>query len=274
MRPTDENQHSIRPNLMSSPRRGGNEASILEMLERDTVRTRGLRAQSRFAWYVSGSVLAVFLVSLLVWLARESPKVQQAEAVLAAVDVDRPAAAHTFADTGVAEEAPAMAHARIAATATTAAANRAAIIDERRPSSRKQDVHQHLPPIMLATPGLLGAVPPTQSTIGAVVQDEVPDMVNAQQSTNRTNGDAGRGLASSARPRPTNKAQSASVHTSLRKPAHNTGKAKRLAAPSANAKDTQDSDVALISAVIQHTSSRPDPACADAECAPNATPKP
>ncbi|GAB3465730.1 hypothetical protein GCM10027321_31160 [Massilia terrae] len=325
------------------------------MLERDTVRTRGMQAQSRFGWYVSGSVLAVFLVSLLVWLARESPKVQQVEAVLAAADTDRPPAASTAGDSGLADEAPAMSHAPTAPAAqaapaspagpdsanlatlpsaappahrTNVATQHAAIVDEQHPSSRKQDAQQHLPPIVLATPGLLGAVPPAQPTSGAVVQDETtatppkPDAaiaqampldehklpatpppapapalkddatsqapaasgqaapdpasaapsVNQQQPATQAGADTPRSPAS-AKARSAARTR-ASARNKPRKPARNAGKAKRTAAQPHDAQthDRQtDSDVALISAVIQHASTHP--ACAEAGCAAKATPK-
>lgn len=361
MRPTDENQHSTRPNLISSPRRGGNEQNILEILERDTVRARGMQAQSRFGWYVSGSVLAVLLVSMLVWLARESPKVQQVEAVVAAADTDRPPDDSAALDSGLADEAPAMSHAPAApaasnspagadgSTATvpaaaaapaaapaaatgsatpraTFASHHAAVIDEQHPSSRKQDSLQHLPPIVLATPGLLGAVPPAQPGSGAVVQDDrgatpqKPDTTVAQAAASderkqpatpppaQAQKDDAASLSPAANgpaaPEPTQTAPSAnpqlaatqagadttrspaaakargatratrtaSARSKSRKPARNAGKAKRAAAPEAQKHDAKtDSDVALISAVIQHASTRP--ACAEDECAAKATPR-
>lgn len=244
---------------MSSPRRAGNEASILEVLERDSLRTRGLRAQSRFAWYVSGSVFAVFLVSLLVWLTRETPNVQQAEAVLAAEEMDRPAPSHSPADSDLADAAPAMAHAPTAA--------------------RKPDTQQHLPPIELATPGLIGAVPPaqaeqpSQAANGAIITDVANDIpaqpvlaVIQAMPTDEQESPA------RAKARTGTKTHPASPRSGSHK--RSAGKPKRTAAQAQKASAAaNDSDVALISAVIQHTSKRTDTDCADAGCAANATPK-
>ncbi len=282
MRPTDENQHSTRPNLMSAPRRGGNEESILEMLERDTERSRGRRAQSRFGWYVSATVCAVFLVSLLAWLAKDSPKVQQMEAVLAAADTAHPAPAHPSLDSGGAAEVPPVARAPIASS-------RAAIVDDETPPSRSRDAQQHLPPIELARPGLFDPIPGTQSTAGtaAPVQGEakaaspsvaeaVPPAsgVDGQHAGNQADASAARKLAG-ASVRSSIKPASPGSRAKPRKPAHAAGKAKRATTASAEMPDTQpDSDVALISAVIQHATNRPEPACADAECAAKATPRP
>lgn len=250
-----------------SPRRGGNEESILEMLERDTVRTRGLRAQSRFGWYVSGTVLAVFVVSLLVWLARESPEVRQMEAVLSAADSDHPTTAYSSTD-GV------------------AATSRAAIVDEQAASSRTQDSHQQLPPIELATSGLFDPVPGMQSPskASAVVEDtpgNTPPRPAIALQTPGTDGQGPAGSASAARSlaagvtRPSNKTQQSVNHqANPRKPARTAGKPKRPITVAASTDTPADSDVALISAVIQHATNRPDPACADAECAAKATPKP
>lgn len=66
MRPTDENQAgSRRPNLMSSSRRSGGEIDILAMLDRQSGKPRTRR---KLAWIGAGALLACALAGGLAWL--------------------------------------------------------------------------------------------------------------------------------------------------------------------------------------------------------------
>ncbi len=75
MRPPDENQANpthphLRPNLMSSARRGGNEDSILAKLEREPARRAAAGGSGlRLAWYGGAVVVALGLTCTLAWLA-------------------------------------------------------------------------------------------------------------------------------------------------------------------------------------------------------------
>ena len=74
MRPSDENQDNrmhahMRPNLMSSARRGGREDSILAKLEREPARRAGAGHGARLAWYGAAVAVAVGLTATLAWLA-------------------------------------------------------------------------------------------------------------------------------------------------------------------------------------------------------------
>lgn len=74
MRSSDENQdirmHAhMRPNLMSSSRRGGREDSILAKLEREPARRAGAGNGTRLAWYGAAVAVAVGLTATLAWLA-------------------------------------------------------------------------------------------------------------------------------------------------------------------------------------------------------------
>lgn len=74
MRPSDENQDNrmhahMRPNLMSSSRRGGREDSILAKLEREPARRAGTGHGARLAWYGAAMAVAVGLTATLAWLA-------------------------------------------------------------------------------------------------------------------------------------------------------------------------------------------------------------
>ena len=77
MRPSDENQAAsshdhLRPNLMSSSRRSGHEDSILAKLEREPARRERGRIGKRLAWYGGAALAAVSLTAVLAWLAAGS----------------------------------------------------------------------------------------------------------------------------------------------------------------------------------------------------------
>lgn len=77
MRPSDEDQDNrmhpnMRPNLMSSSRRGGIEDSILAKLEREPSRRSDSGNGFRLAWYGTAVVVAVGLTGVLAWLAAEA----------------------------------------------------------------------------------------------------------------------------------------------------------------------------------------------------------
>jgi len=77
VRPSDENQAAsshdhLRPNLMSSSRRSGHEDSILAKLEREPARRERGRIGKRLAWYGGAALAAVSLTAVLAWLAAGS----------------------------------------------------------------------------------------------------------------------------------------------------------------------------------------------------------
>lgn len=77
MRPSDENQAASshphhRPNLMSSSRRSGHEDSILAKLEREPARRAGGRTGVRLVWYGTAALAAVGLTAILALLAADS----------------------------------------------------------------------------------------------------------------------------------------------------------------------------------------------------------
>jgi len=73
VRPTDENQAaSTRPNLMSARRVAG-EDNILAMLERDAARRAGARlSRGRLAWYGMAAAFSGILVGVVAWLAYDN----------------------------------------------------------------------------------------------------------------------------------------------------------------------------------------------------------
>lgn len=79
MRPTDENQPgSRRPNLMSSSRRTTGEINILAMLDGQAPGRR-LRALPAVVWYGAAGVLACGLLVALAWLVRGTTPVRGAD---------------------------------------------------------------------------------------------------------------------------------------------------------------------------------------------------
>lgn len=268
MRPSDENQHSTRPNLMSSPRRGGNDESILAMLERDG--TRGIGRNSappaRLGWYVGGTVLAVCLIGTLIWLARDNTGLPPGEAAVQASAV---------------EATPARAQGD---------GQHAAIIDEARPAL----AHQDEPPlVLLSPPAQSSAEEAPRPTHAAVVVDEkvgvrkqtaVPDAPKPAAPAPVIEQPAARHEAVAAAPVPK---ASESKHPARASAGPRAGKPalaqhgktlprqKKPAAPAQAGNAPVDSDVALISAVIQHSAKHNDAGCeAEAGCAAKATAQP
>ena len=103
MRSSDEHQANptqphLRPDLMSSARRGGNEDSILARLEREPARRAASGGTGvRLAWYGGAVLVALGLTGALAWLAagQDSPhRVEPAHAGIAprVVVADAPAA--------------------------------------------------------------------------------------------------------------------------------------------------------------------------------------
>ena len=100
MRPSDENQDNrlhahMRPNLMSSARRGGREDSILAKLEREPARRAGAGNGARLAWYGAAAAVALGLTATLAWLAAGTGpaplKVAQPDAAPAPLAIASPA---------------------------------------------------------------------------------------------------------------------------------------------------------------------------------------
>lgn len=286
MRPTDENQHSTRPNLMSSGRRGGNEESILAMLERDGGRGGGLPA-SRLALYGAGAAVALGLVAALVWLARD----QSASDLIVAPDA--PVAI-------VAEAAPPRPAPRVAEAAPQQPAAQAAIIVDEPPPPAKS-ASQELPPLVLLTPSQAAEHTGTaHAPVPAVAETHSAEEAPAGSGV-RTGAAAE--TASKARPiatapahaepkrvaktataprqegaRPRNAAKPAGAPNRVASHHAAARPAPKQKKPAVTPQPTQkvDSDVALISAVIQHASNRANAAggdCgAEGNCAAKATP--
>ncbi|MDY0977657.1 hypothetical protein SOM61_22070 [Massilia sp. CFBP9012] len=205
MRPSDENQDNrmhahMRPNLMSSSRRGGREDSILAKLEREPARRAGTGNGGRLAWYGAAVTVAVGLTATLAWLA--------AGAGPAPLEVARPEAAPA----PIAEMAPAPVETAVIVDAAPA------------PEPVLAAAPAPVPPLRLLEPATVPAAPPKAA----------PAPVKAAPLPRRPEARA----AAPTRPR----AQASRQAT----------RPVRTVNPARTGESQDDSDVALISAVIYH----------------------
>jgi hypothetical protein len=267
VRPTDENQYSTRPNLMSG-RRAGNDQSILEMLDRDTGRGTRRGRRSRVAWYGAGSALAVGLIGLLAWLTHDSAPPQEAQPI-AVAEVAPPAARPAPID-------PAAELMGLNDLDDPPRPHHAAVIDEQRARPSKP-----ITPVAMLAPSSQSQLTPVAAGKGALVRDEAPPAAVKKTAATAMSGNPAKAQHATAEPTharapakqvPSTQASSP-TRGSQRKLAHNTPRARKTA-PVQPSRSTVDSDVALISAVIQHSSARPNGECADASCAAKTTAQP
>lgn len=221
MRPSDENQDNrmhahMRPNLMSSSRRGGREDSILAKLEREPARRAGTGQGARLAWYGAAVAVAVGLTATLAWLA--------AGAGPAPLEVAR-------------SEAASAPMADIAA----APVETAVIVDAApAPEPVLAAAPPSLPPLRLLEPA---AVPPAPAKAAPAPVKEPPPR---------------RAEARAAAVRPRTQASRPATRQATRQ--------ARTVNPARAGESQDDSDVALISAVIYHANGHAEPA--DGEAAP------
>jgi hypothetical protein len=256
VRPTDENQSSSRrPNLMSSSRRHGGEINILAMLDGQAPGRRR-RALPAVFWYGTAGVLACSLLVVLAWLVRGATPI-------AGADPDR--TTHAVPPPGTARS-------------TTTGPRDAA--GDRTPVA--------VPSMHTA---LDGEAPASATTRGAVIVDVAPEVAPPSAAAHAASG-------APSRPQP-----AAAGHTSTRAAAAATPPARpqlayrtmplqtpllahgepappRQKRPAAASRTrppsaTVDTDVALISAILQHAGAGNDaadtaatPACADKSCNP------
>ena len=268
MRPTDENQAgSTRPNLMSS-RRGAGEENILAILERDSARRTGPRMSGvRMASYGAAAALAGILAGGIAWLAWDNHQgTQELQAHHEVVNEPAPAA---MPDAVLPPQGPPA----VAAADPAEAPHAAVIVDE----ARKRDTivagapAGTVPPLVMLPPHELDGTkpaptaaraaqdtppakaeksepPPVQAPIQKQTPVQKPAQVQAKNSVekkvDKVQKPASRPVKPTAAP-----ARSKTLPKVAAKgkpePARN-----RKAAP--NAEPAVDSDVALISAIIQH----------------------
>lgn len=245
MRPPDENQANpthphLRPNLMSSARRGDNEDSILAKLEREPARRAAAGGSGiRLAWYGGAVVVALGLTCVLAWLAA-------GQDALPRLEVAR--AGHVARSMAPAEE-------------PGAPAASAVIIDAPPPAPvlpviATADLAPHpLPPLRLLKPAAVARPPVKPARPSAVTERSVATAP---------------ATAKAAPPVPAAARMRVAVARQAARPAKHPGPARIAEVP--------DSDVALISAVIYHANGHalPEPDanpahCTDDTCRPRPT---
>jgi hypothetical protein len=258
VRPSDENQAAsshphLRPNLMSSSRRSGHEDSILAKLDREPTRRGGARTGPRLTWYGGAVAMALALTATLAWLAADS-----GSQALEAVQVSQTRS--TPAGTGI--STPPQPTSEEILKLSPAHNSKAALIVDTAPDPT--------PPLRtLDGPASAAAVVRAAPTIAA--PPAAPARVAAAP-TREAKADAGPSarVAVRAELRP---ASTRARSTPARAPARQAARAARTVNPTRSG-EHDDSDVALISAVIFHvnghaggdgnaenTSSCPDQAC-------------
>ena len=272
MRPTDENQAgSTRPNLMSSRRTAGEE-NILAMLERDSARRPGTRMSGvRLASYGAAAALVGILAGGIAWLAYDSH--QTGQELMAQHELANPVSP-------VLAEAPppqltSPAPASLPAAAPAADAPRTAVIvDESAPARDTAEASAPPPLVMLPPHELEGAKPgPTPRAVPESAQPkaakaEAPPataekkVVKAEAPKPAARPAAEKKVAKAAAPAAAKKADKAAKSASrAARPTKARAVATARAKPDATRQrkaatsgDTAvDSDVALISAIIQHS---------------------
>lgn len=242
MRPTDENQPgSRRPNLMSSSRRATGEINILAMLD-SRAPGRRLRALPAAAWCGAAGVLACCLLAALAWLVRGTTPTQEAgKAGAAQASAQATQGARSARPAPDAYEAP-VSPARGAVLI---------VLPQPAPSMAVSDVAVHAP---------IGAGTARTASRHPITHPAPPAVSTAwPQPASRTMSSQALAHADPAAPRPKRSAGAA-----------------RTTPPST----TVDTDVALISAILQHTGTRNEAAagagaaaCTDKPCGPRMPPR-
>jgi hypothetical protein len=252
VRPSDENQANptephLRPNLMSSARRGGNEDSILAKLEREPARRAGADSGARLVWYGSAVVVALGLTATLAWLAAgqgDGPPVLQ----VARADV-----------------APLLLPAEAPASGPAAAPVETALVIDAPP----EQVQATAPPVTTEEVLQAPPVPPLRLLEPAGARpapvNVAPTPVKALPPRFVARPAAGRDGAKTAAPA---RARAPAPRTASRQPT----RAAKTTAPARPGETQGDSDVALISAVIYHANGHavPEPGPAPDTCAGDA----
>jgi len=265
VRPTDENQAaSTRPNLMSS-RRGAGEENILAMLERDSARRTGARMSGiRLVSYAAAAALAGILAGGVAWLAYDNHKGVQ--------ELQARHDAETLVVAPVMPEAvpPAQPPAAAAPAPAVDAPRAAVIVDE---SARKRDVTvaSSVPPLVMLPPHELKETKPVPTAARPAEERAVPKPAKPEptQTAARTGVEKKADKAPKTASRAAKPAQAHASGTAKAKPAARAHKA------AAGADTPVDSDVALISAIIQHSERHRGErgaaaACSGAKCPPKA----
>lgn len=245
MRPTDEDQSgSRRPNLMSPTRRTASETNILAMLDRHQSGgrgrrlLRGLRGVPAMVWYGTAGLLVLGLVGSLAWLARDGATPAPAGSALAAtaapgapvaasLPLNAPAAISADAAAEVVSEAD-------AGLAGPPPAAGATIVDlaPAEPS----------PPVQTAA--ALPVLPPQEHAGRILPRDGRPALEHERQ------------RLATVQKTPRGEGSKAPAAARAQAQAHAEARARRTAVAARQTPAAVDTDVALITAIIQHASKR------------------
>jgi hypothetical protein len=266
VRPTDENQAgSTRPNLMSS-RRGAGEENILAMLERDSARRIGSRMSGvRLASYGAAAALAGILAGGVAWLAYDNHKgAQELQARHDAAVVVRP----VMPDGALPPPAP-----PVAVPAPVVEAPRTAVIVDESARKRDTTVAGGVPPLVMLPPQELNDAKPV-APAPRTMQESVPAKPAKPEPARvaaRSGGEKKPEKAAKPASRPAKPALARASGPAKAKPEV----ATRARKPAPSAEAPVDSDVALISAIIQHSERHRGEreaagACNGAKCPPKA----
>ncbi|MGJ9419651.1 hypothetical protein ACHAC9_18135 [Massilia sp. CMS3.1] len=232
-----------------SSRRGVGEENILAMLERDSARRPGTRMSGvRLASYGAAAALAGILAGGIAWLAYDNHRTAQELQVQH--DLAIVAAPPMMADAAVPPSVP---PAAVTAPAPVMEAPRTAVINDESARGRDATLASAPPPLVMLPPHeLAGAKPPPAAAAPRPVQESVrPKPVKSETAP---------AAARPAAQKKVDKAPKLASRAVKSTPARSAGPAKarlegnarpRKVAPSADA--PVDSDVALISAIIQHS---------------------
>jgi hypothetical protein len=251
-----------------SSRRGAGEENILAMLERDSARRTGARMSGiRLASYGAAAALAGILAGGVAWLAYDNHKgAQELQARHDAVTVVAPP---VMPDAVLPPQPPAA-----AAPAQVVDAPRTAVIVDESASKRDVTVAGNVPPLVMLPPHELKETKPVPTAARVTEERAVskpvkpePAQVAARTGVEKKADKAAKSASRAAKP--------AQAHASGPAKAKPAARAHKPAAPA----DTQvDSDVALISAIIQHSERHrgergASAACSGAKC-PSKAPRP
>ena len=280
MRPTDENQGpSTRPNLMSS-RRGAGEENILAMLERDSARRSGTRmSSSRLAWYGAAAAFSGILVGVVAWLVYDNH--ETASALQVQVQAERVPEIDAVSPPALLDAPHTMASAPPPQTPN------AAVIVDQPPGPAAPPPLVMLPP----EPAAKAKPPAPPKEPAPVAARPAPATVAAAVAASAAAG--AKAAPAAAKPVKTSKAEKADRADTLAradKPARPAARVARAGRPGAAkagapartrgkaaapapAEAAVDTDVALISAIIQHSErhrgEREQPApCTGPKCPP------
>jgi len=273
VRPTDENQAgSTRPNLMSS-RRAAGEENILAMLERDSARRPGTRMSGvRLASYGAAAALVGILAGGVAWLAYDNH--QTGQELIAQHELANPVPPL------LADAAPPSPTVSAPAPAPAADAPRTAVIVDESAPARDTAVASAPPPLVMLPPHeLAGARPAStprpapESVQPTIAKAEAPPAqakhVTAEKKVAKAEAPVApartateKKVTKAAAPATAKKTDKAAKSANrAAKPAKArtgaTAKAKleatRQRKAAASSDTAVDSDVALISAIIQHS---------------------